>query len=563
MIRVFCGMLVFALFFSDIGMIRAEETPLKGQVELFSEGGFPKSTVSFVKTRSANSIEDVLLRQLKALAEEIDVSQYRLSVSEFSYIYGKLLNFYPELFYVSGGFSYYISGSYVTSILPSSIYSGSELERMQNIFESGVSRVVSYARAASTDVGRMLRANDYLCANFEYDLSYSIYNPEKFFENGKGVCQAYMLAFRAVLNRLGITNITVTSNGMNHTWNMVYLDGSWYHIDVTWNDPISDVPLRACHDNFLLSDAGISATGHYGWTDGSEEVVTAGNQKYDAYFWRKITQAMPMQGDVVYYADSDYTTTGRDVYSHNLVAGTSKKLCSYDYGYGSYYVDYNPIWVYDGMLYYAVRDALYRMPMAGGTAEAVYSTGNSSRWIWHPYQSGSKLKMFVSDNPGGRGEVVSCDLKKACTEHTPVFEEGMNATCTEPGFTQKSHCGVCGEVLAPSEEIPPLGHDEGAWIVVTEATTDTEGLMERRCTVCEAVLESEIIPRLEEARVPGDASGDGVVDGRDLIRLAKYLGGYGVEIDAAAASVNGDDVVDGRDLIRLAKFLGGYDVELK
>ena len=63
--------------------------------------------------------------------------------------------------------------------------------------------------------------------------------------------------------------------------------------------------------------------------------------------------------------------------------------------------------------------------------------------------------------------------------------------------------------------------------------------------------------------VSGDASGDGVVDGRDLIRLAKYLGGYDVDIDPAGASVNGDDVVDGRDLIRLAKYLGGHDVTLE
>ena len=106
-------------------------------------------------------------------------------------------------------------------------------------------------------------------------------------------------------------------------------------------------------------------------------------------------------------------------------------------------------------------------------------------------------------------------------------------------------------------------HDEGEWVIVTEATTESEGLKERRCTKCEAVLESEVLPKLEEIRVPGDMSGDGVVDGRDLIRLAKYLGGYSVDIDPKTASVNGDDVVDGRDLLRLAKFLGGYDVELQ
>jgi hypothetical protein len=65
------------------------------------------------------------------------------------------------------------------------------------------------------------------------------------------------------------------------------------------------------------------------------------------------------------------------------------------------------------------------------------------------------------------------------------------------------------------------------------------------------------------SRVPGDVTGDGVVDGRDLLRLAKYLGGYDVSINSANATVNGDNAVDGRDLLRLAKYLGGYDVILQ
>jgi len=47
------------------------------------------------------------------------------------------------------------------------------------------------------------------------------------------------------------------------------------------------------------------------------------------------------------------------------------------------------------------------------------------------------------------------------------------------------------------------------------------------------------------------------------LRLAKYIGGFEVEIVLENASVNGDDVVDGRDLLRLAKYIGGFEVELE
>ena len=63
---------------------------------------------------------------------------------------------------------------------------------------------------------------------------------------------------------------------------------------------------------------------------------------------------------------------------------------------------------------------------------------------------------------------------------------------------------------------------------------------------------------------PGDVNGDGEVDGRDLVRLRKYLtGDTGEEAIEANANVNGDDLVDILDLIRLRKYLAQEDVFLE
>ena len=65
--------------------------------------------------------------------------------------------------------------------------------------------------------------------------------------------------------------------------------------------------------------------------------------------------------------------------------------------------------------------------------------------------------------------------------------------------------------------------------------------------------------------VYGDATGDGVIDGMDVIRLKKYLANYDynthsspVEI-AVGADVTGDGIIDGVDVIRLKKYLANYD----
>ncbi len=55
----------------------------------------------------------------------------------------------------------------------------------------------------------------------------------------------------------------------------------------------------------------------------------------------------------------------------------------------------------------------------------------------------------------------------------------------------------------------------------------------------------------------GDVNGDCIVDGRNLLRLARFLAGQDVIIDEKAADMNGDGKVDGRDVLRLAEQLAG------
>ena len=57
--------------------------------------------------------------------------------------------------------------------------------------------------------------------------------------------------------------------------------------------------------------------------------------------------------------------------------------------------------------------------------------------------------------------------------------------------------------------------------------------------------------------IPGDVNGDFTVDGRDLLRLVRYLAGHKVVMDASAADLTGDGSIDGRDVLRLARRLAG------
>ena len=70
--------------------------------------------------------------------------------------------------------------------------------------------------------------------------------------------------------------------------------------------------------------------------------------------------------------------------------------------------------------------------------------------------------------------------------------------------------------------------------------------------------------------LPGDVNEDGVVDGRDVVRLMKYLAGEEedeetgepLEINYDSADVDGSGAIDEKDLLRLIRYLGGEKVEL-
>lgn len=91
-------------------------------------------------------------------------------------------------------------------------------------------------------------AHDYLVESIEYDQTISksnIYNLYGALVNKECVCEGYAKAFKYLMDLLDIPCTIVIGkatnsegNTENHAWNYVQLDGIWYAIDCTWDDPI-------------------------------------------------------------------------------------------------------------------------------------------------------------------------------------------------------------------------------------------------------------------------------------------------------------------------------------
>lgn len=119
--------------------------------------------------------------------------------------------------------------------------------------------------------------HDYLVNHFSYDQDFDIYTIRGFLQNNEGVCQAYADTFQLLMNLIGIQCITQSgiANGVSHAWNIVLLDGEWYNVDVTWDDPISTKDILR-YDYFNITDKQLSKD--HIWTP--SEGISATATKY-------------------------------------------------------------------------------------------------------------------------------------------------------------------------------------------------------------------------------------------------------------------------------------------
>lgn len=99
--------------------------------------------------------------------------------------------------------------------------------------------------------------HDYIINHTEYDkLKYENKNDDTYKSNtaygvlieGYGTCNGYADAMEIFLDKMNIINYKISNE--EHIWNLVYLDGKWYHLDLTWDDPISDININ--RDTYFL-----------------------------------------------------------------------------------------------------------------------------------------------------------------------------------------------------------------------------------------------------------------------------------------------------------------------
>jgi len=193
---------------------------------------------------------------------------------------------HPEFFDISSGYGYNGAYSgrnvYVYEIKIEYTNNNATYKQKLKEYKNELYKITKRIGSNLTDLEKILYVHELFTGDYEYDLSGEIHDAYNFFTQKKGVCEAYTLAFTAVMQELDIFCTTAVydgNGGVGHCWNIVKLGDNYYHLDATQDDPVynGDTPEidaidSGLHEFFLCSDQTIKYAGthEYWYTIGGE-----------------------------------------------------------------------------------------------------------------------------------------------------------------------------------------------------------------------------------------------------------------------------------------------------
>lgn len=258
-------------------------------------------------------LEQLLEHACESLEETVDVEALGMSEAQLKEEMERFFFTHPAYFYVSTGYQIRTraDNDVVAQVKLNYLYDKTAIPAMRASYESELDRIVENIPTDGSDFEKILAIHDHLVRMYSYDYrnvpdEERIRDAYRFFTQHTGVCQAYMLATVAICERVGIECIPVTSTEMVHAWNMVLVDGEWFHFDVTWDDAGGEssavYPSYISYTYFLISSEALVKSGRNVEWKAEHEAVS---KRFDNALWHAATTPMTKQDGEFYCAYYD------------------------------------------------------------------------------------------------------------------------------------------------------------------------------------------------------------------------------------------------------------------
>lgn len=286
-----------------------------------------------------SEIKKALYNGLTNLNTNINVTDYigdldndKASTDAIFALYYEVLNENPEIFYASNKVSIRVAFNddkskitYVEFVIDY-LYDNNTINYMKNQMNEKINYIQSnYLNGVSDELEKEYIIHDYIIKNTTYDMDNYNNNtvPQEAYTaygalvNGVAVCEGYSRAAVLLFNKSDIESGIITSKDMNHAWNYVKINNNYYHLDLTWDDPVPETN-KAQYRYFNLNNKEILRD-HHGWNQNLYPSFTS----YSFSLLRELVydygNNIPRIGDKLYYVKNQdlYQT---DLYGRNAAS---------------------------------------------------------------------------------------------------------------------------------------------------------------------------------------------------------------------------------------------------
>ena len=192
-----------------------------------------------------------------ATGKETTEIEEQITRDELSDVYHCFSKDHPEYFWLSKRLKYVYSDTTIKSVELLYYLNGEYLSEAKIAFNKAADEVLAGISSSMTDFEKELYIHDYIVKTNQYDetqdapLTHTAYAALVY---KRSVCDGYSSLFSYLLTRCGIQSAVLSGySGENHSWNAVKIDGDWYMVDPTWDDPTGQDVGQVLHTYFNCS----------------------------------------------------------------------------------------------------------------------------------------------------------------------------------------------------------------------------------------------------------------------------------------------------------------------
>lgn len=454
-------------------------------------------------SQSANTAHyDEIVTAINSLAPKIDVESWGYTSDDVFSLIHLVIRTHPEFYYYnSAGSICYSSSTTGKALYVEMSYTPGAAEQRAEI-QAAVNRLT--AAIDSSDMCEWeiaLAVHDYLASNIRYakdwydadtlDQHPSVYTIYGALVEGKAVCNGYADTYAYILrNCYGIECCYVSSEAANHGWNVIRLNGKWYHVDVTGDDPVWDNLGRIQHNYFLLSkktllemDPSRSDYVVYTRPDIPEPVAT--DNSMENGFWKGSETACCYYMGKWYYIDAESAR----LICADCDEGTSEVLLEFPEYEWAVWENSTQYWaknfsrmsISGRKLYYSAADGVYTYDIESGETEKVYWADTSQGYVYGLGASGGELSCVVRTEPQANGFEDVTPLGLHTAHHWGPDEVISAPDYSKTGLYHRS-CLDCtekmsriaGKVVRPSDVPAGIWYDDAVeWALGNKITSGT------------------------------------------------------------------------------------------